>query len=366
MNTSQHFTWILDKIDKNIEKFGLNYPSACTTEHRYRIKDNDDWTNGFYIGMILIAYEYSMDEKYLNYAKALTEGMIKRIDTRYIVDHHDIGFLVLPSITALYRITGEQKYFDYSVVAADILCERYHADAKFIQAWGDMDDDDEYRLIVDSLINLPLLFWAYRQTKNEKYRIVYTNHFNSVITNGVRSDFTSYHTYYFNRNTKLPVFGKQQQGFAEDSCWARGQGWVLMGTMLYNQNEGSDLAVTTFKGCSEYVKAKTREDKIPYWDYAFDKTSNQYHDSSAAAINALAHIYAEGISSKYALDITNQLLDDYTSEDHCRNEGLLTKGLYAYRHHKGIGESNLWGDYYFMELLYKYHTNGDWKSYFEL
>ncbi len=365
IKVENEFSWILNKIDSNMEKFKTNFPSACTTEHRYRIKANDDWTNGFYVGMILIAYEYSQDEKYLEYAKQLGDSMIERIDNRFVIDHHDIGFLLLPSITALYRLTGEQKYYDYSIKGADILCERYHSDAKFIQAWGPMDDDSEYRLIVDSLINLPLLFWAYKQTADEKYQVIYRNHFNSVISNGIRDDFTSYHTYYYNRDTKLPAIGKQQQGFSEDSCWARGQGWILLGTMLFNNHEPNQLAVETFNGCSQYVKQKTSIDKIPYWDYIFDATSNQYHDSSAAAINALAHIYAEGIDSEYSKQITLQLLNDYTTREQSNNDGLLAKGLYAYRQNKGIGEENLWGDYYFMELLYKYHTKGQWKGYFD-
>ncbi len=135
--------------------------------------------------------------------------------------------------------------------------------------------------------------------------------------------------------------------------------------MLYNKQEPSDLASATFDGCSKYVKHKTKIDKIPYWDYIFTSESNQYHDSSAAAINALAHIYKDGINNPYSLAVTDELLKDYTTKEQSNNEGLLTKGLYAYRQHKGIGESNLWGDYYFMELLYKYHTNGRWKGYFD-
>lgn len=365
INTEIEFKWILEKIDKNIGKFKHKFPSACTTEDRYRIKENDDWTNGFYVGMILIAYEYTKEQKYLDYAKKLGESMINRIENRFVVDHHDIGFLILPSITALYRLTGEQKYYDYTIKGADILCERYHHDAKFIQAWGAMDDDNEYRLIVDSLINLPLLFWAYNQTGDDKYRNIYKNHFHSVITNGVRDDFTSYHTYYYNRDTKLPVLGKQQQGFSEDSCWARGQGWILLGTMLYNNQENDLLAINTFDGCSEYIKVRTITDKIPYWDYIFDSNSNQYHDSSAAVINALAHIYRSGIDNSYSYEIIKELLRDYTTKEQSGNEGLITKGMYAYRQNKGIGESNLWGDYYFMELLYKYHTAGKWKGYFD-
>ncbi len=365
MDLKKEFEWILQKIDSNIEKFGTNYPSACTTEGRYRIKANDDWTNGFYVGMILIAYEYSNDDKYLQLAKTLTKSMMERIDNNIVVDHHDLGFLFLPSTAALYRLTNEQVYYDYTLKAADLLCARYHSDAKFIQAWGDLDDDAEYRLIVDSLINLPLLYWAYNQTGNEKYREIYQNHFDSVITNGVKDDYTSYHTYYYDRTTKLPAYGKQQQGYAEDSCWARGEGWILLGTMLYNRQEKDERSVTVFDGCSKYVKANTVEDKVPYWDYCFDKNSNQYHDSSAAAINAIAHMYHEGIDSEYSEQVLSALLADFTAKEQSNNEGLLTKGLYCYRQVKGINEANLWGDYYFMELLYKKFTNGNWSGYFD-
>ena len=30
-----------------MERFGYDFPSACATDGKYRIKGNDDWTNGF-------------------------------------------------------------------------------------------------------------------------------------------------------------------------------------------------------------------------------------------------------------------------------------------------------------------------------
>ena len=39
-------------IKKNMDRYGTDFPSACATNGRYRIKKNDDWTNGFWTGML--------------------------------------------------------------------------------------------------------------------------------------------------------------------------------------------------------------------------------------------------------------------------------------------------------------------------
>ena len=43
----QEMDWICEKLLKNIDRFQENFPSACTTNHIYRIKANDDWTMVF-------------------------------------------------------------------------------------------------------------------------------------------------------------------------------------------------------------------------------------------------------------------------------------------------------------------------------
>ena len=39
-----------------------------------------------------------------------------------------------------------------------------HPVGEFIQAWGPMDAPENYRLIIDCLLNLPLLYWASEET----------------------------------------------------------------------------------------------------------------------------------------------------------------------------------------------------------
>ena len=41
----EQFEWCMMRIKKNMVRFGLDFPSACATNGKYRIKKNDDWTN---------------------------------------------------------------------------------------------------------------------------------------------------------------------------------------------------------------------------------------------------------------------------------------------------------------------------------
>uniref|UniRef100_UPI000AFEB03C hypothetical protein n=1 Tax=Clostridium sp. NkU-1 TaxID=1095009 RepID=UPI000AFEB03C len=41
--------------------------------------------------------------------------------------------------------------------------------ASFFQAWGKLEDEKNYRMIIDCLLNMPLLFWAGEVTGEENF-----------------------------------------------------------------------------------------------------------------------------------------------------------------------------------------------------
>ena len=58
--------WVLEELDrvcavleKDMKKFGNRFPSACAENGRYEVTENDDWTNGFWTGMLWMAYQYT-------------------------------------------------------------------------------------------------------------------------------------------------------------------------------------------------------------------------------------------------------------------------------------------------------------------
>ena len=79
-------------------------------------------------------------------------------------------FSYSPSCVAAYKLTGDKTARETALLAADMLLERFHEKGQFLQAWGSLDDPGNYRLIIDCLLNLPLLYWASAETGDDKYR----------------------------------------------------------------------------------------------------------------------------------------------------------------------------------------------------
>ena len=51
-----------------------------------------------------------------------------------------------------------------------------------------MDAPEDYRLIIDCLLNLPLLYWASEETGDSGYREIAEKHIHTVVANVIRED----------------------------------------------------------------------------------------------------------------------------------------------------------------------------------
>ncbi len=339
-------------IKKNMDRYGTDFPSACATNGRYRIKKNDDWTNGFWTGMLWMAYLYTGDGSYKELAMKNVESFGERLKEHFVLDHHDIGFLYSPSAAAAWRVTGDDRLKDMITDAADVLAGRFQERGGFIQAWGKMGAEKEYRLIIDSLLNLPLLYTAAEITGNERYREIAGRHYRNVVDCIVREDGSTYHTYYFDKATGAPAYGATHQGYSDYSCWARGQAWAVYGIPLHARVSGEALTQAereTYHRIVEYFETHLPADGMPYWDLVFTDRDNQPRDSSALAIAACGMMETGNL--KRAEEMLKTCRDMASSEYEPDNEGLLLHGVYAYSEGKGVDEPNLWGDFFYMEGL---------------
>ena len=361
--------WVKSELDricsilgKNMIRFETNFPSACATNGKYRIKKNDDWTNGFWTGMLWMAYEYTGKETFKELAYENLKSFEKRLEEHFILDHHDIGFLYSLSVGAGYRILKEEHWKDVLLRAADVLVSRFQERGGFIQAWGKMGEEKEYRLIIDSLLNLPLLYRASELSHDPSYKEKAEIHYQNVIKNIVREDYSTYHTFYFNKETGLPDHGATHQGFSDQSCWARGQAWAILGMPLHARISGEGMSKEErelYEKIVEYFETHLPVDKMPYWDLIF-MDGDQPRDSSALAIVACGML--EMKNEKRAKEMLLTLKELASSKVDPQSEGLLLHGVYAYAEGKGVDEPNLWGDYFYMEALCRIY-DPEWEPY---
>lgn len=358
--------YCISKQRENIDIFGRLYPAPQSRDNLYDAQTNYEWTNSFYTGMLWLAYEMTKDECFKKKAQEHTDDFLDRLENRLdTLNTHDIGFLYILSCVADYKITGSKKAEETAQRAAELLSKRYSEKGGFIQAWGNLNDPSSHKLIIDCMLNIPLLFWMSEDTGDKKYAEMAESHAKATLTNAVRKDFTTHHTFYFDKETGEPLRGETHQGYSNDSCWARGQAWGIYGSALAYSYTKDENIIPIFNGLVNTFIERLPEDYVPYWDMIFTE-GDEPRDTSAAAIALCGilemekHIHNERFMN-IADSIFNSLIDNYMT-DNIRSTGLLTDAMYG-RMRGDRPECNIWGDYYFMEALVRVVTNGEWKKY---
>lgn len=358
---------IIKQIDLNLDYFGYKFPSPATKNNEYEIIENIEWTDGFYTGMLWLAYEYTNDEKYKIYATRNVESFYNRILKRIEVDHHDLGFLYTPSCVAAYKLTGNELAKNAAIMAADKLIERYQAKSKFIQAWGPLDSKEHHRFIIDCLLNIPLLYWASEETKKSIYKEIADNHFLTSLKYVIRDDASAFHTFYMDPETGEPLKGVTRQGYNDSSSWARGQSWGIYGLALNYMYNNDDKVIKYYEAMTNYFINRLPEDNICYWDLIFKDGDGHLKDSSAAAIAVCGILEMnkylpetnenKKIYIKVANNIIKSLIENYHNETIKKGQGILKHGVYSWHSRKGFDECNIWGDYFYFEALIRYVKN---------
>lgn len=358
-----------------LPEFTDKFQQAYSEKGFYPPVENTDWTTGFWTGEIWLAYEYSGDERLRKAAEIQVHDFWERIDKKISVDHHDMGFLYSPSCVAAYKLTGNREGKEAAIKAADQLISRFQPKGGFIQAWGSMDAPENYRLIIDCLLNLPLLYWASEETGDDKYRKIAEQHIHTAVANVIREDYSTWHTFFFDRETGAPDHGATCQGYRDGSAWARGQAWGVYGMALAYKYTGRKEYIDLFRGVTEYFLTHLPKDLIPYWDLEFTDGDEQPRDSSSASIAACGMLemsaYLEPEEAehyrKIAAKIMKSLYDNYAVKDLATSNGLVLHSTYSNHspyntcNHYGVDECNAWGDYFYMEALTR--MSADWKPY---
>ena len=362
---------VADQVRCNMEYLGTRFPSSATRNQTYGVIDNIEWTDGFWTGLLWLCYEYTGDDAFKNLALKNVDSFLNRVEKRIELDHHDLGFLYSLSCVAGYKLTGSAEGRKAGLLAADKLMERFQEKGGFIQAWGELGARDNYRLIIDCLLNIPLLHWAFLETGKPVYRNAAMRHYEAACNNVIRDDASAYHTFYFDPETGEPLKGVTRQGYSDDSAWARGQAWGIYGIPLNYRYVKDDSAFNLFKGMTNYFLNRLPEDEVCYWDLIFTDGSEQPRDSSAAAIGVcgihemlkyLPEVESDKNTYRHAMHcILRSLMERYTAPEIKPGNPVLLHGVYSWHSGKGVDEGNIWGDYYYMEALMRFYK--DWNLY---
>ncbi|MGR9214776.1 glycoside hydrolase family 88 protein (plasmid) [Rhizobium leguminosarum] len=363
------------QIRRNLPQFTHASQNHSSVGNFYPAVANDQWTAGFWPGELWLAFEHSGEAVFRDAAQVQVQSFLHRIVNRIETDHHDMGFLYSPSCIAAWKLVGDEDGRRAAILAADQLIERFQPVGQFIQAWGRKGVAEEYRYIIDCLLNLPLLYWASRETGDPKYREIARIHARTTLANSVRPDDSTYHTFYMDPVTGAPVRGATKQGYRDDSAWARGQAWAISGMALSYRYERIEEYCQTFDRLLAFYLNRLPADMVPYWDLVFSDGDGEPRDSSSASITAcglleMADLVEPEPAARYrtlARRMMKSLADHYAVKDPAVSNGLVLHATYSKKspfntcRGEGVDECVSWGDYYYMEALTR--LSRSWSSY---
>lgn len=318
------------------------------------------WTNGFWGGMLWQLYHVTKQERYAQIAK-VSEEILDDCFVEYYGLHHDVGFMWLPTAVANYRLTGNEDAKRRAMHAANLLAGRFNPVGKYIRAWNDIpgsSDDTRGWAIIDSMLNIPLLYWAYEETKDPRFKHIAVMHANTIQENFIRPDGSVNHIVEFDPENGGMVKSHGGQGYGVGSSWTRGQGWALYGFVLSYIHTGDSTYLDTAKKVAHYIMANLTQDAIVPVDFRQPQTS-KWEDSCGAAVIASGLLelakqvpeIEEAMYKRVATSILKTLTEtrcDFTLQ--C--DAIVQNCTAAYHcptHHVTMN----YADYYYLEAMLK-------------
>lgn len=332
-----------------------------TVGGKWTFSDKPNWFSGFTCGELWNMYDISGKEEFKKRALAHTDRLLKYAT---LDDTHDVGFIFFNSCVKAYQHTGNKKYRDAAIDAAKMLAKRFNPNGNFIRAWGKLGTEDRAGLmIIDTMMNIELLFWAALETGDYTLYDIAYKHALTCMNENVRKNFSSYHVVEFNTKSGAVEKRRTHQGYSDESTWSRGQAWGIYGFANAYKYTKDERFLNVSEKMAEYYLNNLPSDLVPRWDFDL-KADTVARDASAAAIAASGFFILSDLAGtesdccKY-LSLAQKTLESlknnylFTKSIRKTEEGLLIHTVYNYTKGWGVDESYPAGDYYLVESLYK-------------
>mgnify|MGYP000218833072 FL=1 len=344
-------------VSEESSKKKLVSPRTIADDGSFKMVASRDWTSGFFPGELWYMYEYTQDDYWKKKAEDFTAPIE---DQKTNGGTHDMGFKMYCSFGNGYRLTKDAAYKDILLQSAATLITRYKPTIGCIRSWDHSRDKWECPVIIDNMMNLELLYWAFKETGDSVYYNIATNHALTTMKNHFRDNYSSYHVVDYDTITGNVLHKQTHQGYNDESAWARGQAWGLYGyTMCYRETKLPEF-LTHAENIANYIFTNPTmpEDMVAYWDFDAPGIPNEPRDASAAAVMACAmyelsmyNVEKAEQYKKWADTIVESLSNNYRAKLDGDYGFLLLHSTGAHNFERDV--PLVYADYYFLEALLK-------------
>lgn len=319
--------------------------------------DGERWTNwceGFLPGMMWIFAARTGDRQWRELAERYTRPLEDRQHDRHV---HDLNFVLGSSFGRWYALEPEPWIDSILTTAGQTMGLRFKDKGQYLRSF--VSDDS---LFIDIMMNVGIVFRAALATGDED--LLRRAHAHCATTRRylVRGDGSTAHEAMFDLETGECLRQTTHQGFRGDSCWVRGLAWSLYGFGTSYRHTGRREYLHTAKQNAACLMANLPADGVTPYDFDAPADANPI-DTSGAAIAAggllqLAELVdspakADGFRADALRLVEPLLAAPLLGLETPGWEGILAEQIYHLHKGLGVGESCMFGEYFFVETLDK-------------
>lgn len=323
-----------------------------------------DWTGGFWVGQLWLAFHRTGDEKYRTRALDFAEQLRVRAESDTVFR----GFLFYYGAVLGAKLAGDLAAAEIAVLGARGLAAMVDPVAGVLPLGTtaeEASDTGSTEANIDGVQGGSLLCWAADHLGEPEFAAIAASNARGMARLCEREDGSIVQSATFDPATGQMVRRYTHKGFSDDSTWARAQAWGLIGfTMIADRvDDGADLRAAAARAAEWWI-AHVPADGIPYWDFDAPQREGTKLDTSAAAIAAAAllklaaTIEDESLAERYRAhaELTvRSLIDDHLTPLTGRDSsvpGRLIDSCYNHRIDLATESELIWGDYYLYEALH--------------
>ncbi len=319
------------------------------------------WTNGFYPGILWQLNTIESNQRFIENAEKIEERLAYCLE-QFIGIHHDVGFMFMPTSVYRYTLTHAEGALKRGLHAANLLAGRFNINGRFIRAWeNDQVDDKTGWAIIDTMMNVDLLYWASAQTQDPRFAAIATAHANTTRKTFVRQDGSVRHIVTFDPETGDYLGSLAGQGYAHGSAWTRGQAWALYGFTRCYERTGDPAFLETAKQVAKYCLAHVDESQAlpidfdqPRTELLIDNSATVIYASGLLSLARTLEVTEPSFASKLnaqALVLLHLIDDQYA--DYTTQRDNLVSGASSRYYEKQHAYPIIYADFYYIEALMK-------------
>jgi unsaturated chondroitin disaccharide hydrolase len=270
---------------------------------KWQQQDGYFWTGGFWTGELWQMYGRTRDAKYRTWAELWGAKLLGQ----ELQQNHDAGFLYFYSSALGYDLTKQEQLRSSALHAAERLEQLYNPTTRLIASWSLKGDDT----IIDTMMNLEILWWATQQTGDPKWGEIAKSHSLRTAQWFIRPDGSVIQSVHYNsgdnrqdfqlhggapRDTELKlsndaapgdwIFAHTHQGLGADTTWSRGTGWAIYGFAVAYAETREPSLLKAAQRVADYALESLPDDSVPWYDFCDEGVHFRNRDSSAAAVIA--------------------------------------------------------------------------------